>query len=161
MGKVLTRAMVGSVGVAGLLGLSAPASFASTVATPSSHLTSSTVAQPTETGPVMLSHSGPRVSSPPAGVQATDTVDEYCPDNSPGAYCTIEWQVSAGQGTSTFYYIDTNGYLESLPPHESYCPYTTCTFGNSGQGAGDIPELWQITGNNVSVIFINDQPPPW
>jgi hypothetical protein len=101
----------------------------------------------------MISHAAPGT---PMVTPAVDTVSEDCPDMSVGAYCRVIYLVSKGPSTSTFCYIGVaaGDEFECLPPHEMYCPHSACTFENTGQGAEDIPYLWQVSGNHATIIAV-------
>lgn len=111
---------------------------------------SGTRSGPVASAPIMVGHS----NKPLKGNSSGDPT-AYCPNESPGAICTVEWQQSQGNYSSQFCYFQNNTYM-CLAPYDGNCPYATCTFQQSGGGGNPpaIPYSWSVVGPNVSIISI-------
>lgn len=110
--------------------------------------------EPGVSAPAMIAHTGSgRTAQAPVVSQQQNLDIGVCPNQTPGAYCTVTFIVSAGAFDTTFCYTQ-NGVYACLPPYFGYCNYATCTFEQTGGGGNPpaIPEYWIVNGYNASII---------
>lgn len=136
------------VGALGGLGLGA----APALAAPSSVATTA----PSVSAPVMTGHTGPYQSGAGSTQPAAmNVVSASCPNETPGAICTVYYKVNTGSFATQFCY-EQNGVNQCLPPYNGNCPYTACFYNQSGGGGNPpvIPLFWVVAGNSAKITNI-------
>lgn len=96
------------------------------------------------------SSASPRSDSLPDLQGATAQV---CPNESPGAWCNVEW--STRIGPYTYQYIDASG---PLPIGSGTCTQSFCVFLNCAHGVDQTPLLWRFTGFEPTILYADDLP---